>query len=404
MNRIAPWGTAGNWVRGCELDSVRQKVGSILIASLLSIGRAEPADEQPRTNQQPVTTAAVVTGEAKRSSPAPLAPVYAMALAGDLQEGLRILESVPVETLNSSERTARENLLRTFVEKKLPPIAVPDPFVAELIGIYRDYWMRVLLRELNVAEGKEYLFKRLTAILGQAGYHKQYHTLEKLSDEVGRILRRKGFYSLRGVTQPYYELMVWGKETARIYRVELPETTIKVKVVFMRDFATLGWSAFATCGKAYSGGWARKDSLYCVADAYDPASKSFAVSYLAHEAQHFADYRRFPKLEQPELEYRAKLVELILANETARAVLTGFASQTGRSRSAPHNFANLRLFTDVSRSILGGDTPVTDPERWSGVSDQDISRAARVLLERNTKSLVARGARQVSRVLEESVP
>jgi len=37
---------------------------SILIASLLSIGRAEPADEQPRTNQQPVTTSAVVTGEA----------------------------------------------------------------------------------------------------------------------------------------------------------------------------------------------------------------------------------------------------------------------------------------------------------------------------------------------------
>ncbi len=361
-------------------------------------GLAQPANPQPATN------AAGMSREERRSGLPPLAPVYTKALEGDVREALRVLENVPLDTLNSSDRTARENLLRTFVDKQLPPIEVSDAFVAEVIGIYRDYWMRVLLHEATPAEGQEYLFKRLSVLLEQAGCHTRFRALGTLVEEVKRRFRRKGFYSNVGVVLPYWDLMVWRSETNRTYKVKLPETTVKVKVVFMRDFATLGWSAFATCGKAFSSGWAWKDSLYCVAAVHDPASKGFELSYLAHEAQHFADYRRFPKLEQPELEYRAKLVGLILGQENARAALIGLASQTGQSRSAPHNYANLRVFTDISRSIFGGDLPVNDPERWRGVSDQAISDAAKGLLERNTKSLVARGASRVSRILEDPMP
>ncbi len=85
-------------------------------------------------------------------------------------------------------------------------------------------------------------------------------------------------------------------------------------------------------------------------------------------------------------------------------MLDGLALQTGRSRSAPHNFANLRIITDISRTLLGGDVPVTEPERWRGISDQAISDAAKGLLERNTKRLVARGASRVTRILEEPAP
>jgi hypothetical protein len=319
-----------------------------------------------------------------------------------MREALRILQAVPVDTLNSSDQTARENLLRTFVKKKLAPLEVPDPFVARLIEIYRDYWMRVLLGELNAAQGKDLLFKRLTVLLEETGNRTRFQGLGQVSDELARMLRRKGFYSTHLITQPYYDLMIWRKETVKTYRVKLPETTIKTKVVFMDDFATLGWSAFATCGTAFTGGWVGNRSLNCVG-ARDPMSDGFAVDFLAHEAQHFADKKRFPKLEQPELEYRAKLVQLILSKD-ARNPLTVFALQTGQSRSAPHNYANLRVFTDVSRSLFGGDSPVFEPERWTGISAQDISRVATPLLERNTKCLVARGARRVSRVLEEPMP
>jgi len=57
-----------------------------------------------------------------------------------------------------------------------------------------------------------------------------------------------------------------------------------------------------------------------------------------------------------------------------------------------------------SRSIFSGDLPVTDPERWRGISDQAISGAAKGLLERNTKNLVARGASRVWRILEDPMP
>jgi hypothetical protein len=365
-------------------------------------GLAQPATPHPATNT------AAMSGEARQSRLPPLAPVITKALEGDVREALRVLENVPLDTLDSSERKVRERMLRTFVDKQLPPIEVQDSFVAEVIRSYQDYWMRVLLHEATPTEGKEYLFRRLSGLLEQSGCHTRFRTLGKVLDEVGPRLRRKGFYSNVDlgfrITLPYWELMVWRSESNRTYKVKLPETTVKVKVVFMRDFVTLGWSALATGGRAFSGGWAGKNTLYCVADSYDPGSKSFEMSYVNHEAQHFADYKRFPKLEQPELEYRAELVGLILGHENARAALMAIASQTGNSRSAPHNYANLKVFTDISRAILGGDSPVNDPERWRGISDQAISDAAKGLLERNTKSLVARGASRVSRVLEDPMP
>ena len=370
-------------------------LSSMFVALLVYTGCAHstaPAPGQPAPVEK--------QSKQKRSGPNLLAPVYSKALEGDVREALRILEKVPVDSLGGFERSERECLLRTFAEKKLPPLEVRDPFVAELIGVYREYWIRVLLQELSVPEGEMYLFKRLSAFLGGAGYRAKYDSLDDLLDELGSILLQKSFHSIRGVTRPYYELMAWGKETARTYDVRLPEITIPVKVVFMQDFAVLGWSAFATCGKAYSSGWAKKDSLYCVADSYDTASETFSVSYLAHESQHFADYKMFPKLEQPELEYRAKLVELAEAKETAHALVIRFASQTGHNRSAPHNFANLKVVTDLSRSILGSDGTVMDEQRWARVSVKDINSEATALLKRNTEKLVSLDAATVSQVLQ----
>jgi hypothetical protein len=123
------------------------------------------------------------------------------------------------------------------------------------------------------------------------------------------------------------------------------------------------------------------------------------VSYLAHESQHFADDKRFPKLEQPELEYRAKLVELAEARETVHALVERFASQTGESRSAPHNFANLKVIADLSASIFGSGSPVTDERRWARIPVKDINSAATALLKRNTEQLVSLGAETASQVL-----
>jgi hypothetical protein len=374
--------------------------GLIIVALLAFTGCAHSTATTPGLPAPMSKRTTSADGTKAHSGPSLLAPVYSKALEGNVREALLVLERVPVESLDASERSARECLLQTFAEKKLAPMEAHDPFVADLISIYREYWMRVLLQELSASDGETYLFQRLSAFLGTAGHRAKYDSLDDLVDELGSLLLQKGLHSIRGITRPYYELMVWRKETARTYDVNLPEMTIPVKVIFMQDFAVLGWSAFATCGKAYSGGWAKEDSLYCVAESYDTSSETFSISYLAHESQHFADYRRFPKLEQPELEYRAKLVELSQAKETARALVIRFALRTGKSRSAPHNFANLKVIADLSRSVFGSDSLVADEKRWATVSVNDINSAATALLKRNTEKLVSLGATTVSRVLE----
>ena len=330
---------------------------------------------------------AACTHAQKPSTPVSLGPVYAKALEGDVRQALVALDQVPVEALSDAQRSERECLLRTFSERKLEPAKVADPFVAGVVGIYRDYWMRVLLQELSVPQGEAWLFERLRAFLAP----RKFASLDDLVDALGPILEQKGFHSIRGVTRPYYELMLWGKETTQSYDVQLPETKVSVKVVFMHDFAVYGWSEFATCGKARTGGWAKDDALYNVADAYDASSETFAVSYLAHEGQHFADYKRFPKLEQPELEYRAKLTELALAKQTAHELVTQFASRTSGGRDAPHNFANRRVVTDLSRALFGSGNPVQGERRWAGIPVEDINATAAALLKADSARLAAAG-------------
>jgi hypothetical protein len=116
-----------------------------------------------------------------------------------------------------------------------------------------------------------------------------------------------------------------------------------VKVVFLDQFASPGWAGYATCGIAQTGGWAKPDALYAVQSSYDLTSESFRVSYLAHEGQHFSDYGKYPMLEQPELEYRAKLTEIALSSTTTAELLSKFESLGGDSRDAPHAFANRQV-------------------------------------------------------------
>jgi hypothetical protein len=75
------------------------------------------------------------------------------------------------------------------------------------------------------------------------------------------------------------------------------------------------------------------------------------------------------------------------------------AAWGGDSRSAPHSFANLKVTSDLSRSIFGSATPVTDEQRWRAVPVIEINRAASALLKANTEKLVALGAATVSRAL-----
>ena len=284
----------------------------------------------------------------------------AHALQGDISRDVAGLRALDPATLAPAERARRECLLARFADGKRPPPATGDELVDTLLDVYRDYWTDSLLKRGDKAAVEERLHARVDAARERFAGALPQRTFALTTQTLQPILESRGFFSITGVTLPYHELMAWRANDTRTYDVALPERTIAVKVVLMDGFASLGWSAWATCDRSFSGGWATRVAIYAVRQAYDLESEAYRVNLLVHESQHFADYERFPKLEQPELEYRAKLAEIVRSEASTRDLVRRFASQAGDSRAAPHAWANAQVTRDLQRK-LGGDPAAADP-------------------------------------------
>jgi hypothetical protein len=217
------------------------------------------------------------------------------ALQGQGKAAIASLRSVDSIALSPRFRSTRTCMLQRLASRQPPPDSISDRFVAGVLADYREYWFRSLLDEHPTAANEAWLLTALNARVASEG-GKPAPDLDALEPALQKLVRRHHYHLLLGVTSPLRELMLWKVETERRYDVPLPEGAEPVRVVFMDDFASLGWSGFATCERSHTGGWTKPDALFAVQSAYDTASENFRVSYLAHEAQHFSDNRRFPKL------------------------------------------------------------------------------------------------------------
>lgn len=334
------------------------------------------------------------------AAPTALSDVYDAALGGDMARALALLDSVDVSRLSPGDSTARACLERRFDS----PPALEDlpPRSRRILNAYRLYWQSAMLHRASAAEAERNLLDSLRAVLTIPPQDtSRAATLDDASERAKNAIESEGLSALTGVTLPYYELMIWRTNRPETYRVKLPDRTIQVHVVFLDGFASLGWAGYATCDRYHSGGWAGKDSLYALASAYDTTSEDFRVSYLAHEGRHFSDYGRFPKLEQPELEYRAKLTELAMSKKTTYDLIVEFAERNGRDRSVPHNVANYWVARDVGRGVFHADGVVNDSAKWRSIPADRIRGAARRLIQENEKKLRKLGASTTARFLPE---
>ncbi|HUL57036.1 MAG TPA: hypothetical protein VLT60_08555 [Usitatibacter sp.] len=261
-------------------------------------------------------------------------------LQADAAAALAALDRVDPAHVTAKRRTVIDCVRARFAggsaPNDLPPVS------SALLEAYQRYWREAMLKRVPREKAEEGLLASLRAMPALAGA-KDASSLDSLTDYAVTAIEREGLHALTGKTEPLYELMIWKSEETRIYDVQLPENPVKVKVVFLDRFASAGWAGYATCGVAQTGGWAKPDALYAVRSSYDLDSENFRVSYLAHEGQHFSDYGRYPALEQPELEYRAKLTEIALSKDTTAELLERFASQGGTSRDSPHAFADRQV-------------------------------------------------------------
>jgi hypothetical protein len=327
-----------------------------------------------------------------------LDPVYDAALAGDGVKALAALSKIDMNLLDSKEAT-RATCIRNALLAP-PQLDALPPIPNEILLAYRTYWQESMMRTAAREEAEARLKNRLDEILVASNRASApSSSLDFASERAKQAIEHDGLFALAGVTSPYYELAIWKAQSRRTYTVDLHDRVVKTQVVFLDDFVSLGWAGFATCNRYHTAGWATQTALFAVKSSYDLESEDFRVSYLAHESRHFSDYGRFPKLEQPELEYRAKLTELSLAEQSAHSLIATFSRRTGRDRSSPHEFADYWVSKDLSKVLFKSDVPIDDANRWEGVPAQDIRNAARRLLASNDAMLMREEPKNVKRFL-----
>jgi hypothetical protein len=281
---------------------------------------------------------------------------------------------------------ATQTILRPFFAH--PSV---DDWVHDVLISYFNYFLSIgEKKEVNQA-ARNNLHSSLKPLV-PVGMRESLDRIEEfLYDE----FRRKGYFFLGGMTGPYFGPYVWKRTEKRRFEVELPDRRVDVNVFFMYEFLLRSWMHFQTFGKHGAGGWVKRDDnqwedgLYCVADAYniehlddDPI---FQISLLKHEAQHFADKSDFPSLHSVDLEYRAKLVEMIyFSNMKYR--FAAIIREASPIKTDPHRYAAHWILKEISENVLGK-SYVKDEDLWHAVPYEKIQAEARHLFEVHTQRL-----------------
>lgn len=348
-----------------------------LMATLTVVLAAGCANTAPSPGASSVPDAAA-------AAKAAMGAAFAKALQGDGPGAVAVLRPLDPALLPDKARPIRECMLQRLDARTLPVSPLEnDKFLNAVLRAYQEYWLRSLRGEHPAAENEAWLLDSLNTLVSSSG-GKRAKNMDELEPALAVLIEPHGFHSLEGQTLPLRELMLWKTQTPQRYDVQLPEGPQPVTVTFMDDFASLGWAAFATCDAAHTGGWTKPESLYAVRSAYDTRSEHFRVSYLAHEAQHYSDNARFPNLEQPELEYRAKLTELAVGKTMVYGLLDFFDGNVSADRNVPHSFANGRVVADLRARLFGSGGA---PPRWRDASVDRINAAAAELLKGDTQRL-----------------
>jgi hypothetical protein len=317
------------------------------------------------------------------------------ALQGNVQTVLAGLDSFPDQTLSGKTLDFKHKFDARFRDKtENPDYRTSDTALVSVIKIYHRYWDKILLQQESVEQADAQLQQSVGNYLWSAFYQNTTMShdsvVKNFTDHLEKTFVAKGFGMACGKTGTLYDLLIWAKETPVHYDVELPETKVDVKIVFMDNIVSMGWEEYATFGVYFPGGWATTEQLNCVRSTYDLESESFKVTYLKHEGQHFADYKNYPSLSGADLEYRAKLVELCYADQLLLPLIRFFTLNTNTDRNNAHAFANLCVMRDLTKAVFNQEK-VDDLTAWKKVEPKKIHRAARQLLKQNSTQLKTKG-------------
>jgi len=275
-------------------------------------------------------------------------------------------------------------------ENNVYVLITDDEDINAFLNIYEDFIKWVLKTAPTRTDAEYEIVKRLMPLFPQAGLDtmiskdQAYTLLEEL---VPKFLKEHGFYAQFGTVSPYPSLSLWGKQTVRHEQIDLPDGYIDMEVVEMDDVITRGWLDYLTLTEVGTGGWVTNQGCTYFKKYYDTDSDTFKVGLLKHEGQHFFDKKKYPKMESTDLEYRAKLVELIYTKDLN--IFFHFLRNMSATddRSFPHAYAERKIIQGLSHKILDTELEI-NADVWASKSDK-IQSAASALFNEHSQLLAA---------------
>lgn len=253
----------------------------------------------------------------------------------------------------------------------------------DILFCYYQYYKDVCWDKIPVEAADDRLKLRLREALPADG------GMESLENEIKNKLSAESIYFLGGRTDQIYSPYIWTSMETRRYDIELPEQALTLSVNFMDGFVSGGWLDYLSLGEIRVGGWVTAGSreLFCVQSAYDKQidTPAFNVSFLKHEAQHMADMKYGEGgISSKDLEYRAKLVELIYYPDIS-LFLSFLATAEGSDERLAHSYSEHAIVKALSRRVFG-DEYIDDEHAWEGRLNE-IQTAARELFYEHTERM-----------------
>jgi hypothetical protein len=309
-----------------------------------------------------------------------------LAIQGNAAEALIHFKAINTGLLSDSNRTLVHGFLERFESlSATSSTEVDNELERAILSAYHQYWKSVMLRRISAEEGEKLLIKSLSSLVDPKR-DAPAQGMDDLEPILKLRLLKNGIHSSFGRTSPFRECMLWRNEVTETHTVSLPEGTVVVQVSMLDGFLSLGWQGYATGGYYHRGKWSTSDHLYCAASEYGIDSEAFRISFLAHESQHFLDLKRFPGLPQADLEYRAKLVEIIQSERTLMELLGSFGSNRSNDELQAHDPANRRLIHDLKNALAPNQSY---DQKWSeGPGPIKVRQVALKLLRDDSKRLL----------------
>ena len=264
-------------------------------------------------------------------------------------------------------------------------IKAKDKAISHFLRLYEDYLKWALSSDNTTEECKTYLSNKLVPLFPNHQNVLEDDAWKAFCAAIEDFFKDRGYFLTFGVTPPYPTLYLWAKERRQMKNIALPEGSVEIEVVRMSKVITGGWLDYLSRGKIGAGGWVTDKGCTYFSHKYKSFSDEFKVSLLKHEAQHFFDLKKYPEMKSVDLEYRAKLVELIYHKKmkTFNFFLRNMADSD--DSAFPHALAERKIIQGLSKKIFGKELE-TDKGAWTG-KGKEVRKFSLELLREHSEKL-----------------